>query len=91
MRRIVTSRARFTEVLGSRPAARFLLEASTESEWVARHLESHGHHGRRRGSGLRAEYATCSKRVKTDKRDAGRLCDAPQLGAHRAIHRASDA
>ena len=42
-RRIVTSRARFTEVLGSRPRARILLEASTESEWVARHLESLGH------------------------------------------------
>jgi transposase len=38
--RIVTSRARFTAVLGPRPPARILLEASTESEWVARHLES---------------------------------------------------
>src|SRR6266550_1920408 len=42
-RRIANSRARFTEVLGSRPPARILLEASTESEWVARHLESLGH------------------------------------------------
>jgi transposase len=41
-RRIATSRARFTEVLGSRPPAQILLEAST-SEWVARHLESFGH------------------------------------------------
>ena len=32
-RRIVTSRERFTAVLGSRPRARILLEASTESEW----------------------------------------------------------
>ena len=38
--RIVTSRVRFTTVFGGRPAARVLLEASTESEWVARHLES---------------------------------------------------
>ncbi|HEX9705264.1 MAG TPA: hypothetical protein VGA20_08470, partial [Gemmatimonadales bacterium] len=36
-RRIVTSRERFTAVLGGRPPARILLEASTESEWVARH------------------------------------------------------
>jgi transposase len=36
-------------------------------------------------------YATRSKRVKTDKRDARTLCDALQLGAYRAIHRASDA
>jgi transposase len=42
-RRIVTSRERFTAVLGSRPRACILLEASTESEWVAQHLESLGH------------------------------------------------
>jgi transposase len=42
-RRIATMRARFTEVLGGRSRARILLEASTESEWVARHLESLGH------------------------------------------------
>src|SRR3970282_1828739 len=41
--RIVTSPARFTAVFGERPAARILLEASTESEWVARHLEALGH------------------------------------------------
>ena len=42
-RRIVTSRERFTAVLGGRPRARILLEASTESEWVAGHLEALGH------------------------------------------------
>jgi transposase len=42
-RRIATTRERLTEVLGARPPARILLEASTESEWVARHLESLGH------------------------------------------------
>ena len=42
-RRIVTSPERFTAVLGGRPRARLLLEASTEREWVARHLESLGH------------------------------------------------
>ena len=41
-RRIATSRERFTAVLGARPRARILLEASTESEWVARHLETLG-------------------------------------------------
>ena len=39
-RRIVTSRERFTAVLGNRPKARILLEASTESEWVEQHLET---------------------------------------------------
>jgi transposase len=42
-RRIVTNRERITAVLGSRAPARILLEASTESEWVAQHLESLGH------------------------------------------------
>lgn len=42
-RRIVTCRDRFSAVLGALPRARILLEASTESEWVARHLESLGH------------------------------------------------
>jgi hypothetical protein len=37
-RRIHTSGERFTAVLGGRPPARILLEASTESEWVAGHL-----------------------------------------------------
>jgi transposase len=42
-RRIVTSCERFTAVLGHRERARILLQASTGSEWVARHLESLGH------------------------------------------------
>ena len=42
-RRIVISRERLTAVLGDRPAARVLLEAPTESEWFARHLESLRH------------------------------------------------
>jgi transposase len=89
--RIVTSRERFTAVLGSRPPARILLEASTESEWVARHLEFLGHTVIVADPGFSAMYATRSKRVKTDKRDARTLCEALQLGAYRAVHRASDA
>ena len=42
-RRIVTSRDRLTAVFGDRPRAHILLEASTESEWVAHHLEALGH------------------------------------------------
>lgn len=74
--RIVTSRERFTAVLGSRAPARILLEASTESEWVARHLESLGHTVLVADPGFAAMYATRSKRVKTDKRDARTLCEA---------------
>jgi transposase len=41
--RVRTMPARFADVLGDRPRARILLEASTESEWVARCLERLGH------------------------------------------------
>ncbi|MGH9888834.1 MAG: IS110 family transposase [bacterium] len=89
--RIATSRGRFTEVFGARAPARILLEASTESEWVARHLESLGHTVIVADPGFAPMYATRSSRVKTDKRDARTLCEALRLGAYRAIHRASDA
>ncbi len=42
-RRIATSAAHLSAVFGEQPRARILLEASTESEWVARHLEALGH------------------------------------------------
>lgn len=41
--RIVTARERFTAVLGPRPPARLLLEASTESEWVAQQRRARLH------------------------------------------------
>lgn len=90
-RRIVTSRERFTAVLGTRAPAQILLEASTGSEWAARHVEALGHAVIVADPGFAAMYATRSKRVKTDERDARTLCEALQLGAYRAIHRASDA
>ena len=42
-RRIKTDRESFDKLLGERPPARILVEASTESEWCARHLEALGH------------------------------------------------
>ena len=89
--RIATTRERFSAVLGARPPSRILLEASTESEWVARHLEGLGHAVIIADPGFAPMYATRSRRVKTDRRDARTLCDACQLGAYRAVHRASDA
>ncbi|MEJ7812339.1 MAG: IS110 family transposase [Gemmatimonadaceae bacterium] len=90
-RRIATTRARFTEALGTRPRARILVEAATESEWVARHLESLGHEVIVADPSYAPMYATRSRRVKTDKRDARTLAQACRLGAYRAIHRVSDA
>src|SRR5258708_39109111 len=42
-RRIPTERERLMEFFGNRPKARILVEASTETEWVARCLEEAGH------------------------------------------------
>ena len=88
--RIVTSRERFTVVLGNRPRAKILLEASTESEWVARHLESLGHEVLVADPNYAPMYATRSRRTKTDRRDARTLMDACQTGAYRLAHRLSD-
>src|SRR6266511_3751621 len=88
-RRIVTSRERFTAVLGNRLKARILIEASTESEWVAQHLESLGHEVIIADPNYAPMYATRTRRVKTDKRDARSLAEALRLGAYRAAHRVS--
>ena len=41
--RIRTTRDRLTALFWGRPHGRILIEASTESEWVAQHLETLGH------------------------------------------------
>jgi transposase len=86
----VTSRDRFSAVLGDRQPARILLEASTESEWVARHLESLGHEVIVADPNFAPMYAARYRRVKTDRRDAYTLMEACRLGAYRKAHRSSD-
>ena len=89
--RILTSRERFTAVLGPLAPARVLLEASTESEWAARHLEALGHVVIVADPNYAPMYATRARRVKTDRRDARTLAEACRLGAYRSAHRLSDA
>src|SRR6266436_903117 len=90
-RRIRTERSRFAAVLGERPPARILLEASTESEWVAQSLEMLGHEVIVADPNFAAMYATRSRRVKTDRRDARTLAEACRVGAYRPAHRMSAA
>jgi transposase len=89
--RIVTDRVRIREVFGRRPRSRILIEASTESEWVARCLEERGHEVIVADPNFAPMYATRSRRVKTDRRDARTLAEACRLGAYRPSHRTSDA
>jgi transposase len=88
--RIRTDRGRFVAVFGSRPRCRILIEAMSESEWVAQCLESLGHEVVVADPNFAAMYATRSRRVKTDRRDAQTLADACRLGAYRPAHRTSE-
>jgi transposase len=90
-RRIPTQPRRFAEELGARPHARILLESSTESEWVARCLEGLGHEVMVADPNFAPMYATRTRKVKTDRRDARALAEACLLGAYRPAHRLSDA
>jgi len=87
---VATQREKLAELLGKRPKARVLLESSTKSEWVARCLEELGHEVVVADPNFASMYATRSRWVKTDKRDARTLAEANLLGAYRPAHRISD-
>jgi len=89
-RRIRTSRAEFQSFFKERNPNKIVLESSTESEWVARCLEEKGYEVVVADPNFAPMYATRSRRVKTDKRDARALADACKLNAYRAAHRVSD-
>ena len=89
-KRIVTGQGRFAAVLSSRPRARILIEASTESEWVARCLEGFGHEVIVADPNYAPMYGHRTRRVKTDRRDARALAEACCNGIYRTAHRASD-
>jgi len=88
-RQIRTERKRLQEVFGGRPPARILIEAATESEWIACCLEALGHEVIVADPNYAPMYAHRSRRIKTDRRDAHALAEACRLGAYRPAHRAS--
>jgi transposase len=67
-----------------------VIEASTDSEWVARCLEAFGHEVIVADPNFAPMYATRARKVKTDRRDARALAEACLLGAYRPAHRLSD-
>jgi transposase len=83
-RRIRTERPRLAEMFGRRPQARILLEASTESEWVARCLEDLGHEVIVADPNYAPMYARRTRRVKTDRRDAHALAPRGSLASNRS-------
>ena len=88
--RIRTERKRLEEVLGGHWGCRILLEASTESEWVARCLEAFGHEVIVADPNYAPMYGQRNRRVKTDRRDAEALAIACRMGTYRQAHRVSD-
>jgi transposase len=88
---IATTRDRLTAVFEGRRRMRILLEASTESEWVAQHLETLGHEVIVADPTFTPMYSERSRRVKTDRRDVAALADACHRGCYRAAHRRSAA
>ena len=90
-RRIRTERERFASVFQPHPGIRILVEAGTESEWVARCLEELGHEVIVADPNYAPMYAQRQRKIKTDRRDARALVEACRLGAYRPAHRTSDA
>ena len=72
-RRIRTERERFAAVFKAHPGARILIEAGTESEWVARCLEDLGHQVIVADPNYAPMYAT---RTESEDRSAGRATRA---------------
>jgi transposase len=90
-RKVDTSRTDLNRVFAGRPALRILIESSTESEWVAEHLEALGHDVIVADPNYAPMYGSRSRKVKTDKRDAAALAEACRTGIYRRAHRASAA
>jgi transposase len=87
--RIATTRERFSHIFWGRPRMRILVEASTESEWVAQHLEQLGHEIVVADPNYAPMYGHRSRRIKTDRRDVAALAEACQHGTYRLAHRRS--
>lgn len=86
-----TTRADLSRVFGGRAPMRILIESSTESEWVAQHLEALGHEVIVADPNYAPMYGSRSRKVKTDGRDTAALFDACRLGIYRRAHRVSAA
>ena len=88
-RRVVTTAERLVAVFGAQGPMRILLEAGTESEWVAQALEAAGHEVVVADPNFAPMYGELRRTVKTDRRDVAALAEANRRGWYRATHRVS--
>lgn len=89
--KFATTRAELSRVFGARSRVRLIVESSTESEWVAQHLESLGHEVIVVDPNYLPMYGHRSRKVMTDGRDTVALTEACRLGVYRRAHRVSAA
>jgi transposase len=89
--RVLTTRERLVSVFSGRGPLRILVEASTESEWVAQALEDAGHEVIVADPNYGPMYGALRRRVKTDSRDTAALAEANRRGWYRTTHRLSRA
>ncbi len=87
--RVATTRERFVAVCAGFDALRVLVEASTESEWVAQALEAAGHTVIVADPNFAPMYGEVRRTVKTDVRDVTALAEANRQGWYRRAHRVS--
>jgi transposase len=87
--RVPTTRDRLRLTFEHRAPMRILIEAATESEWVAQELEALGHDVIVADPNYTPMYGERSRRVKTDRRDVAALAEACRLGIYRPVHRRS--
>lgn len=89
--KVFTTHKDLTAVFASHGPCTILMEASTSSEWVARHLESLGHDVIVADPNFQPMYAHIDKRLKTDQRDAHALEFAlGVLAFHPAVRRSDE-
>ena len=88
-KRVTTDRDTLRQGFAEVGAVRILVEASTESEWVAQTLEEAGHEVIVADPNYAAMYGSRDRRIKTDLRDVAALAEACRLGIFRPTHRVS--
>ena len=90
-RQVVTERTALVRAFTGVGPVRILLEAGTESEWVAQSLEAGGYAVIVADPNFAPMYGELQRRVKTDQRDVAALAEANRRGWYRAAYRPSAA
>ena len=78
--RVPTTRDRMVTAFAGVGSVRVVLEAGTESEWVATALEAAGHEVIVVDPNYAPMYGDVHRRVKTDRRDVAALAEANRAG-----------